>query len=91
MILRSEDLFGDPEVAYGEVLEFLGLPPHSLRDYKPYNAHKAPKGMARRRVSASRRISPSPTGNSPISSANVSPGRSKGKRSPSGREEDHGT
>ena len=45
-VLRSEDLFGDPEAAYGEVLEFLGLPPHSLRDYKPYNAHKAPKGMS---------------------------------------------
>jgi hypothetical protein len=45
-VMRSEDLFGDPEATYGEVLDFLGLPPHSLRDYKPYNANKAPKGMS---------------------------------------------
>jgi hypothetical protein len=44
-VLRSEDLFGDPETAYGEVLGFLGLPSASLRNYKQYNAHGAPTGM----------------------------------------------
>jgi hypothetical protein len=30
--------------AHGEVLEFLGLPPHSLRGYKPYNAQQGSEG-----------------------------------------------
>jgi hypothetical protein len=45
-VLRSEDLFGDPEAAYGEVLEFWACRLLRLRDYKPYNAHRAPKGMS---------------------------------------------
>ena len=44
-VLRSEDLFGEPETTYADVLAFLELRPHSLSDYKPYNAHRAPKGM----------------------------------------------
>ncbi len=46
LVIRSEDLFADPEATYAEVLRFLGLAPHSLRTFKRYNAHGAPQGVA---------------------------------------------
>jgi Sulfotransferase domain len=46
LVLRSEDLFADPEATFAQVLRFLGLPSHTLRTFKRYNAHGAPRGMA---------------------------------------------
>jgi Sulfotransferase domain len=46
LVLRSEDLFADPEATYAQVLRFLALAPHTLRTFKRYNAHGAPRGMA---------------------------------------------
>lgn len=37
LVVRSEDFFADPEARYGEVLAFLGLPPHPLADPSPRN------------------------------------------------------
>lgn len=37
LILRSEDLFTDPQSVYDEVLEFLGLEPSSLKSPRAYN------------------------------------------------------
>jgi Sulfotransferase domain len=37
LVLRSEDFFADPELVLGSVLQFLGLPPASLRHYPKYN------------------------------------------------------
>lgn len=36
LILRSEDLFQEPESAYNRTLSFLGLPPHALTAYEPF-------------------------------------------------------
>ncbi len=38
LILRSEDLFNDPERVCAETLGFLGLRPHRLSAYERYNA-----------------------------------------------------
>jgi hypothetical protein len=46
LVIRSEDLFAEPETTYAQVLGFLGLAPHSLRTFKRYNAHGAPRGVA---------------------------------------------
>jgi hypothetical protein len=43
LILRSEDLFSDPDRVYREVLEYLGLPPISLSAYHTFNAR--PSGV----------------------------------------------
>jgi hypothetical protein len=40
LFIRAEDLFADPGAVYGRVLEFLGLAPHSLGDYKKHNGYK---------------------------------------------------
>ena len=37
LVLRSEDLFFDPERTYRDVLRFLGVPPISLREYEVFN------------------------------------------------------
>jgi hypothetical protein len=37
LVLRSEDLFSDPERIYLDVLRFLGLPAFSLREYEAFN------------------------------------------------------
>jgi hypothetical protein len=37
LVLRSEDLFADPNRVYGQVLEFLGLPPAPLAEYEAFN------------------------------------------------------
>ena len=37
LVLRSEDLFSDPERIYLDVLRFLGLPSLSLREYEVFN------------------------------------------------------
>jgi hypothetical protein len=37
LVLRSEDLFADPDTAYREVLDFLGVPPVSLPAYETFN------------------------------------------------------
>ena len=37
LVLRSEDLFADPPAVVGDVLRFLGLPPHELGEYHAYN------------------------------------------------------
>jgi hypothetical protein len=37
LVLRSEDLFADPEWTYGEVLRFLGVSAFSLREYEAFN------------------------------------------------------
>jgi hypothetical protein len=38
--IRAEDFFADPGVEYAKVLDFLGLPAHSLGDYKKHNGYK---------------------------------------------------
>jgi hypothetical protein len=38
IVLRSEDLYSDPERVYHRVLDFLGLPRLQLRAYRPHNA-----------------------------------------------------
>lgn len=38
LILKSEDLFADPETIYKQAEEFLGLPHHPLKDFKVYNS-----------------------------------------------------
>lgn len=38
IILRSEDLFADPQHVYEDVLSFLELPPHRLRSFDVFNA-----------------------------------------------------
>ena len=38
--VKSEDFFSDPAEEYARVLEFLGLPPHTLSDYKKHNGYK---------------------------------------------------
>ncbi|HYT37873.1 MAG TPA: sulfotransferase [Acidimicrobiia bacterium] len=48
--VRAEDFFADPGVEYAKVLEFLGLPAHSLGDYKKHNGYKrTPMDPATRR------------------------------------------
>lgn len=37
LVLRAEDMFRDPAAAYGEVLAFLGLPPHRLERHEHRN------------------------------------------------------
>jgi hypothetical protein len=37
LLLRSEDLFTDPDRAYQDVLRFLGIPAVSLREYEVFN------------------------------------------------------
>jgi Sulfotransferase domain len=37
LVLRSEDLFAEPERTYAEVLRFLGAPAFSLREYDVFN------------------------------------------------------
>jgi Sulfotransferase domain len=37
LVLRSEDLFSDPERIYRDALRFLGVPPISLREYDVFN------------------------------------------------------
>jgi hypothetical protein len=37
LVLKSEDLFADPETSYGRTLDFLGLARHRLRSYERYN------------------------------------------------------
>lgn len=37
LILQSEDLYTDPAGIYATTLEFLRLPPHTLRDFEVYN------------------------------------------------------
>jgi hypothetical protein len=39
LVLRSEDLFANPDGTYRTVLEFLGLPPVSLAKYETFNEH----------------------------------------------------
>jgi len=39
-VIKAEDFFADPGVEYAKVLEFLGLAPHSLGDYKKHNGYK---------------------------------------------------
>lgn len=41
LILRSEDLFNDPEEIYRETLQFLGLPDEQLEEYKVFNPQKS--------------------------------------------------
>ena len=38
--IKAEDFFADPGVEYAKVLEFLGIKPHSLGDYKKHNGYK---------------------------------------------------
>jgi hypothetical protein len=38
LILKSEDLFADPESIYRQAEEFLGLSHHPLKDFKVYNS-----------------------------------------------------
>jgi hypothetical protein len=40
LVLRSEDLFADPERVYLDVLRFLGVPAFSLREYDVFNPRK---------------------------------------------------
>jgi hypothetical protein len=40
LVLRSEDLFSDPERIYRDVLRFLGVPPFSLRQYEVFNPRR---------------------------------------------------
>ena len=40
LVLRSEDLFSNPERTYLDVLRFLGVPPFSLREYEVFNPRK---------------------------------------------------
>ena len=37
LVVRSEDFFADPDRTYHQVLEFLGLPPASLPEYRAFN------------------------------------------------------
>ena len=39
LVLDSSAFFADPESGYREVLDFLGLPQHSLPSYRQLNAH----------------------------------------------------
>lgn len=43
LIVRSEDLFDDPQSHYNKVMSFLGLPPHTLEGPARYNYHPAPE------------------------------------------------
>lgn len=38
--IKAEDFFSDPAVEYARVLEFLGVGPHQLTDYKKHNGYK---------------------------------------------------
>lgn len=40
LILKSEDLFANPQEVYQKVLEFLKLPNWQLKSYKVYNPQK---------------------------------------------------
>jgi hypothetical protein len=40
LVLRSEELFSDPDGTFREVLGFLGLPAFSLREYEVFNPRK---------------------------------------------------
>ncbi len=40
LVLESERFFADPDVGYRAVLEFLGLTPHSLREYETFNPRR---------------------------------------------------
>ncbi len=37
LVLRSEDMYADPSAIYGQVLDFLGLPPHALGEFDAWN------------------------------------------------------
>ena len=39
-VIKAEDFFSDPAEEYGRVLEFLGMSPHRLSDYKKHNGYK---------------------------------------------------
>jgi hypothetical protein len=41
LFLASEDLYRDPARTYRRTLEFLGLPPHALPDFKVYNDRRS--------------------------------------------------
>lgn len=41
IVLRSEDLYVDPQGALDEVFQFLDLPPYELRDVRPWNVAPA--------------------------------------------------
>jgi len=38
LILKSEDMFADPQRTFDEVLAFLGLPPHQLKQVEAFNS-----------------------------------------------------
>jgi hypothetical protein len=38
--IKFEDFVADPGVAYAKALEFLGLQPHGLGEYKKHNGYK---------------------------------------------------
>ena len=40
LVLRSEDLFSNPDGTYREALRFLGVPSRSLREYEVFNPRK---------------------------------------------------
>ena len=42
LVLRAEDLLASPAETYSEVLEFLGLQPHSLEDFVRHNRPETP-------------------------------------------------
>ncbi len=44
LVLRSEDLYADPQVAVDRVCAFLGLPPTVLPTRRTFNASKKPQG-----------------------------------------------
>lgn len=51
MVISSEQFFAHPDEAYGEILDFLGLPLHQLSQYEAFNPHDYPpmrEGLKRR-------------------------------------------
>jgi hypothetical protein len=45
LVLRSEDFYADPQGQFDRVLQFVGLPPHRLREAKRWN-YKPATGMS---------------------------------------------
>jgi hypothetical protein len=43
LVLRAEDLLASPAETYAEVLAFLGLQPHSPKDFVQYNRPETPQ------------------------------------------------
>ena len=39
-VIKAEDFFADPGVEYAKALEFLGMAPHQLGEYKKHNGYK---------------------------------------------------